>query len=504
MSIVFIVKIIITNLRRLIAMKRFLAFVVALMMVVSLFAACADNTDDTPQITLSADSGNTDDGSGGDETDDTGDDSGKYESDSEGIYFGMVGIGSNGASAMFKSLSVGNMATSGTEIWSVDLDSDDPLGEFSYATALDGNWDSTSGGIEVISWSDSASDEEETGDEAETEAEDDSYNVISIDGGSTGVMAYAGNKLWNYIQYKFQVYVTEIGGGIVFYFGVTDESNYYACVVGGDDNTTTTVYQVTNGTATVLESMLYKVPTEEWFYCSATVYRDHIRIYLAGQMLFDLFAKSTTTDTYYGSVGLGQWSTANTFDNLVVTSNETGEVLYENDFSDASSISDFEFMNGSGGNWDTEIEDDDGNTYTMADVWTDYWVIQDSGDSEYGNALSCTTSSYYGGIVTVTEGIGNEEWTDYTIDVDVRRDSGAECWLVIFNCITVNDYAWFNIGGWSNTLSTFEYVVEGEKKTMPTYSDTYDTGVWYHVTLIVKPGIVYGYVDGELVLTYSS
>ncbi len=474
-------------------MKKFTALLLALMMVVSLFAACGDDTGN--DVLLNDESDDTGTETAKDSADDTDEadvtTEYEYEPDPEGLYSGMVGIGSNGASAMFKSLTVTDM-NKNKETWNAELDElEDPLADWSYATVLDGAWDSTSGGVSVTSWSDSAS-------EDETEAEDDSYKVISVDGGNTGVMAYTGNSLWNYVQFKFQIYITELEGGMVFYFCVTDENNYYACVA---DEDSITVYQVSNGVSTTLDSVIYTVPTGEWFWCSATVYTTHIRIYIGGTMLFDLFAE--VSDPYYGSVGIGQWSTANTFDNLVVTSNETGEVIYENDFSDASTISDFTFLNGYGGNWDTEVTDDDGSTHTIADVWQEYWVIEDDEDDEHGGVLSCTNSSYYGGCLVVTEGIANANWTNYTLDVDVRRNSGSECWLVVFNYITENDYAWFNIGGWSNSSTTFKYVVNGSGTNLDLVSDTYETDVWYHVTIIVKPDLILGYVDGELILTMT-
>ncbi len=129
-------------------------------------------------------------------------------------------------------------------------------------------------------------------------------------------------------------------------------------------------------------------------------------------------------------------------------------------------------------------------------------MIEDD-DEEHGKVLKLNTSAYSGCVVMVADSIGNENYRNYTIEVDVRRDAGAEAWLVFFNGKDDRNYVMWNIGGWGNTLSAYETIYEGSKATGTQINDTYDMSAWYHVTLIVKPNAVYGYVDGELKQVYT-
>ena len=108
--------------------------------------------------------------------------------------------------------------------------------------------------------------------------------------------------------------------------------------------------------------MPYKAKLDEWFAVGINMKREDIDIYVASTLIFSLYKEYDPADAYWGGVGLGSWLTAQSWDNLVVKSNETGEILYQNDFSDPESLTrDFVPKQYSGGSWGT------------IDAWTDYW-----------------------------------------------------------------------------------------------------------------------------------
>ena len=51
----------------------------------------------------------------------------------------------------------------------------------------------------------------------------------------------------------------------------------------------------------------------------------------------------------------------------------------------------------------------------------------------------------------------------YTLTLRARKDGGAEGFLIIFDYQDEDNYAWWNIGGWSNTQNAIEICRGGSK-----------------------------------------
>jgi len=136
-----------------------------------------------------------------------------------------------------------------------------------------------------------------------------------------------------------------------------------------------------------------------------------------------------------GKVGLGTWQTSAAFDNLMVTSNETGEVLYSSSF-------------------------DDGNVLREDDwkINEGEWSIQDGRlvQSYTGDPFDTNTGdSIY---------IGDPTWTNYTLTVEAEILSGTEGFLIPVCVENTANHIFWNIGGWGNTVSCLQ-IVSGNVKS---------------------------------------
>lgn len=160
-------------------------------------------------------------------------------------------------------------------------------------------------------------------------------------------------------------------------------------------------------------------------------------------------------------IALSSWSTSVKYDNLVVKSR--GETIYENDFSDAA-------LDG----WT-----DNGGSWRVRDGWL------------------CQTSTSMNGALFTLDAVplGN----NYTIDLDAVKVSGSEGFLIGFNVADNQNYCWWNIGGWGNTLCRIEQVIGNYKKTVGDgVEKKIETGKTYHIHIIVNGANVRCYIDGEL------
>ncbi|MCA5892518.1 Ig-like domain-containing protein [Isoptericola sp. NEAU-Y5] len=168
-----------------------------------------------------------------------------------------------------------------------------------------------------------------------------------------------------------------------------------------------------------------------------------------------------------GGVFLSTWATQAAYDDVTVTDNTSGEVLFSDTFSDASQWSPV------GGSWEVT-------------------------DGEYVQSGTTTDAR------TVPTGGYDVDWSDYTLELDARKLSGNEGFLVGFAAGGPNDYYWWNLGGWNNTRSVLQRASGGSANEVAAIEGrSLATGQDYHVKVVVSGRTVELYLDGELQLTYT-
>ncbi|WP_036877272.1 alpha-L-arabinofuranosidase C-terminal domain-containing protein [Xylanibacter oryzae] len=157
-------------------------------------------------------------------------------------------------------------------------------------------------------------------------------------------------------------------------------------------------------------------------------------------------------------VGVGTWGTQSSFDNLKVESSQT-------QFSDAcDNTSDFKSVNG-------EWKSDNGV------------LIQKS------NKESC--------VEILDRQISGSK---YTYTLRARKDAGNEGFLVLFNYQDPQNYCWFNLGGWGNTLNGLEQIVNGGKSQVATVPGNIEKGRWYDIKIEVDGDSAKCYIDKNNIL----
>jgi alpha-L-arabinofuranosidase len=155
---------------------------------------------------------------------------------------------------------------------------------------------------------------------------------------------------------------------------------------------------------------------------------------------------TATNSTMSGGIGVGAWTTSVQYSNVVVTSN--GITLYESDFA------------GGSGGWTIN----NGN-----------WLAHD-GVFEQSNAAQsdCRATT------------GNPAWANYTVSLKARKLGGSEGFLVLFNCQDSQNWTWWNVGGWGNSMAGIEQVVGGNRSTYARVSlPPIVTNQWYDIRVVL-------------------
>ena len=175
-----------------------------------------------------------------------------------------------------------------------------------------------------------------------------------------------------------------------------------------------------------------------------------------------------------GAVGVGTWFTSAKFDNVVVKSLETGEILGEDTFNLLSKS-----------NWDFAS---DGK-----------WKIRK------GALVNTTTDMEYSNTGSVAY-FGDPSWENYSFTVEATKLDGKEGFIIPFAVKDAqNNYFW-NIGGWDNTVSCLQQIENNNKtdKIVGTVKDfSVETGKTYKITVEVSGSNVKGYIDGEIYFDYN-
>src|ERR1019366_9534082 len=96
---------------------------------------------------------------------------------------------------------------------------------------------------------------------------------------------------------------------------------------------------------------------------------------------------------------------------------------------------------------------------------------------------------------------GDASWTDYTVTLRGRKLGGNEGFILLWHAADGDNYRWWNLGGWGNTVSRCEVSRNGGREPSgPGVPFTVETGRWYDLKLEVKGHTARGYVDGKLVM----
>ncbi len=253
-------------------MKKILALVIVMMMLVSL-VACGDEPE-LPIVdgtgTPTPDSGTDAETEGGEE--DPGEDDWVYQPDLEAKHAGSVGIGVEEGAAYFDNLKVID------KVSKRELYYDEIEGEAPAMTHGIGSADDWSIAIDPLE-----------------EEEEEPNHALSYTGETS--MAYFGDTKWNYYQFSVKVLPVDEATVINIYFLVTDENNYYVLSLneGGEE---ADCYQVVDGAKTSVAAKVFcPLTVGEWSSVGVTVERETVEVYVAGTHRFSLFNPDFTYST---------------------------------------------------------------------------------------------------------------------------------------------------------------------------------------------------------------
>lgn len=179
-----------------------------------------------------------------------------------------------------------------------------------------------------------------------------------------------------------------------------------------------------------------------------------------------------------GKVGIGTWLTSASFDDIKVVDNKTGAVLYETNFDSRGAG----WLASTQGEW--KVMDDNGNS-----VFTQL-------NASFPTDESIMGSSIYNGDVN---------WTDYTLTLKAKKISGREGFLISFAVNDFNNFYFWNIGGWNNTLSVVEQAQGGTKTSAcTTVPMNIRTNEWYDIKIVVTSESAECYLNDKLIHTINA
>jgi alpha-L-arabinofuranosidase len=162
----------------------------------------------------------------------------------------------------------------------------------------------------------------------------------------------------------------------------------------------------------------------------------------------------------HGAIGLGSWNTSVQYTNIVVTSN--GVTLYQSDF-----------VNSGTNGWR---------------VYYGTWGVSSGVYQQTAITIDCRSTT------------GGTNWGNYTITLRARKVGGSEGFLILFNWLNDTNWTWWNIGGWNNTQTAVEQMVNGTKSTIgQSVSSSVQTGQWYDIRIVLNGTRIQCYLNNALV-----
>ena len=171
-----------------------------------------------------------------------------------------------------------------------------------------------------------------------------------------------------------------------------------------------------------------------------------------------------------GRVGVGTWYTSAEFDNVKVVNNDNGIIMGLDCFVPTSHW--WSWTDTTSGDWGVKK-----GKLVQKDTWM---------------------ADNHRGAVTF---FGDTDWTNYTYTVEATKLDGSEGFIIPFAAQDKDNYWFWNIGGWGNTVSCLQEIENGIKtgRVPGTVKDfAVETGKTYEIKIVVNGYNAKGYIDGEL------
>ena len=92
----------------------------------------------------------------------------------------------------------------------------------------------------------------------------------------------------------------------------------------------------------------------------------------------------------------------------------------------------------------------------------------------------------------------------YTYSLKARKTGGNEGFLIIFGYKNSNEFYWWNLGGWGNTLHAIEHCVGGSKSTVASVAGSITSNVWYDIRIEVSKTRILCYLNNVLIHTLAA
>lgn len=168
----------------------------------------------------------------------------------------------------------------------------------------------------------------------------------------------------------------------------------------------------------------------------------------------------------HGAIGLGSWSTAVEYSNVVVTKGP--ETLYRSDFQPGAP------------GWRTS---------------NGRWIATNNVLFQVAEVMDARAMT------------GDTAWSDYTLSLKARKLGGKEGFLIMFNVQDGRNLSWWNLGGWNNTRNAIEVCANGAKSILvESNQPRIMTGPWYDVRIEIEGARVRCYLNNQLIhdATYPS
>jgi alpha-L-arabinofuranosidase len=172
----------------------------------------------------------------------------------------------------------------------------------------------------------------------------------------------------------------------------------------------------------------------------------------------------TLQDSITGKIGIGTYNTQAQFDDATVTSGTTS--LFSDNFSTVS------------GSWTTNA-----GTWAVSGG-----TFNQSGANTPATTVASTINRY-----------------SYTYTVRAMKTGGTEGFIVVFGWKDVNNYYWWNIGGWDNTVHQLEKCVSGTRSSVGTSAKGSITlNQWYTISIVLTGANIKCYLDNVLIHDYTA